>query len=219
LGGSDEDISPLPHLPVPRLVHQQLDALRTAVGVVGVKEYYGLVPAHFSVNIKLLAAYLRDPATPLGDLIAAIAAEYGPQAAPILAQAWEAAAAAMELFPWNATWNFRRAFEKPQRLAHLARVPNASWATPAWQANRRGFYMVTDAKEQHPWLIEDVGQRAMLAGEEFGRAATLLEKASSSCATALRDDLHAQQRDLRLARELSAAIGRDLLSAIRKHVS
>lgn len=208
-GGSGEDVAPLTHVSCPRLVYQQMDALRRVEGVVGIKEYYGLVPGHFSANIALFRACLRSPNAPLASLLNPIAAEYGNLAAPLLLEAWEAVAQAMEYFPWDASWLLRRIFDGT-RSGDCHAVTGASWMTPSWQSNRRGFYMVTDEKEQHPWLREDVGLRARMASQFFERAAKTLERAQRK-ATAKQDDIRLQGENMRTASAISARYGQGLL--------
>jgi hypothetical protein len=207
-GGSGEDVSPLTHLACPRLVYQQLEALRGARGVVGVKEYYGLVPAHFSVNTAIFKAYLHSPESSLEEQIEKIGAGYGPQACEDLIEAWEETAQAMELFPWNASWLLRRIFEHPD--GEWNDVPRASWFTPSWQANRRGFYMITDRTDQHPWLLEDVGLRAVSAAKLFERAAEGLAIAAQ--VTLKADDVLLQLREVRLAAQVAKRFGEQLLA-------
>ena len=209
-GGAGEDIDPLTHLACPRLVHQQLQALHTTVGVTGVKEYYGLVPAHFSVNAAIFKAYLHAPETSLDDVLNAAAAPYGDKARSALLAAWETTAQAMELFPWNASWRLRRIFASSLDEA-WPDVPRASWATPAWQANRRGFYMVTDDARQHPWLLEDVGLRAHLAAHQFQRAAQLLADAQAA-ASSNQIDIGYQQREVERAARVAAHLGAEWLA-------
>jgi len=208
-GGAGEDVDPLTHLACPRLVYQQLAALRDAEGVVGVKEYYGFVPAHFSVNARLFGAFLRQPNASLDDLLTPIAARYGRSAAPVLREAWEATAFALELFPWDASWLLRRIFDGT-RSGDGRSVKGASWMTPAWQANRRGFYMVTDEPSQHPWLREDVGLRALHAARAFDKAATLLERAVQE-AQHEREDVMLQLREVRRAASVSEGYARALI--------
>lgn len=207
-GGSGEDISPLTHLACPRLVYQQLDALRRARGVVGVKEYYGFVPAHFSANAGMFRAYLRNPDSSLNDLIASVAQRYAPQAKELLEQAWEETAQAMELFPWNASWLLRRIFEHPD--GEWKDVPRASWFTPSWQANRRGFYMITDRTDQHPWLLEDVGLRAGSSAALFEKACGLLEKAYAL--DEKESDIGMQLADVRKAAFVAKRFGAQMLA-------
>lgn len=208
-GGSGEDIHPLTHLACPRLVFQQLEAFRRTEGVAGIKEYYGLVPAHFSVNIALFRAYLRDPHAALEALLEPIAERYGKRASPVLREAWEATAQAMELFPWDASWALRRIFAVSPGQA-WPRVPNASWMTPSWQANRRGFYLVTDETDQDPWLREDVGLRAVMAGRAFSRAEALLARAEREAAWG-KDDIKQQWHDVQRAERVAGAFGNSLL--------
>ena len=175
----------------------------------GIKEYYGLVPAHFSVNVSLLQQYLQSPDASLGDLVGQIAAPYGPSAAPALLEAWEWTVSAMEAFPWNASWALRRIFEHPN--GEWQDVPRASWFTPSWQANRRGFYMVTDRADQHPWLKEDVGLRAVRASGLFERAADRLETAAR-LAVKNTIDVQYQLREVRLAAQVSQRFGEQMLA-------
>lgn len=211
-GGSGEDIHPLTHLACPRLVYQQLDTLRHTTGVVGVKEYYGLVPAHFSVNIALFRAYLQTPERSLEQLLAPLAAAYGPAAQPLVLEAWEATAQAMELFPWDASWALRRVFDGT-RMGTKDAIQGASWMTPSWQANRRGFYLVTDEPTQHPWLREDVGIRAELAGRRFAHAAALLTQAESE-ARQQQADLQRQREEVARAAAVAQEYGALLLSGL-----
>ncbi len=201
-GGAGEDIHPLTHLACPRLVFQQLDALRKTDGVVGIKEYYGLVPDHFSVNTALLGNWLNAPDTPLRNLVANVAEPYGSARVPMLEDAWENTATAMELFPWDASWALRRIFDE-SRYGDGRAVCGASWQTPSWQANRRGFYMVTDEPMQSPWLREDVALRARLAARTFETATEQLDNALAT--SGHRDsDLTNQRNDVARAAQVSA---------------
>ena len=210
-GGSGEDVSPLTHLACPRLVYQQLDALQRATGVIGIKEYYGLVPAHFSANAAMMRAWMAHPDAELDTLLDAVAQPYGSQAAGLLLQAWELSAQAMEFFPWDASWALRRIFEKELPLA-LKHVPVASWMTPSWQANRRGFYLVTDEPQQHPWLREDVALRARFAAARFEQAAAVLEQAAG--VATLKEDVLRQRDQVALAARVSASLSASLYSQL-----
>lgn len=207
LGGSSEETEPRLCFPCPRLTYQQLHALRTCPGIVGVKEYYGLQPKDFSVNIEMVRRYLRSGDAPLEELLADIAGEYSPDKNALL-EAWELASWGMELFPWNASWHMRQAFQKP--LDHeWTEVPPGIWPTPSWNANRRGFYMVVDLPKQHPWLKEDVGLRATKAAEIWTKAADLLEQAARS-PSPRQADLARQAADVRHVAAAAKNIGQGL---------
>lgn len=209
--GSGEDISPLTHLSCPRLVYQQLDALRHTQGVVGIKEYYGLVPAHFSANMAMLRAYLHTPDAPSRGLLEQVAGPYGAAVQAQMLEAWELTAQAIEFFPWDASWALRRIFEQGENVSYQ-KIPNASWFTPSWQANRRGFYMVTDETQQHPWLLEDVALRAELAARRFAQATDLLALASEK--TLRPEDVQKQADQAQLAARTAAALAKILFKQI-----
>jgi hypothetical protein len=208
--GAGEDIHPSTHLACPRLVWQQLDALRRTVGVCGVKEYYGIVPEHASANLAMFSAYLRQPEASLAELTAGVAAAYGPTAATALPEAWEETALAMEIFPWDASWALRRLFDGT-RSGDGRAVPGASWLTPSWQSNRRGYFLVTDAPWQHPWLREDVGLRAVQAAERFARAAAQLERIAPDAGPRA-DDVRCQAADAARAARVAHEFGTQLLA-------
>jgi hypothetical protein len=72
--------------------------------------------------------------------------------------------------------------------------------------------MVIDQPMQHPWLKEDVGLRAKKAAELFEQSAALIERAER-CASARRDDLRLQRRDVAHA----AAVGRNFSRGLLAH--
>jgi len=195
--GSGEDIAGLTHMPCPRLVYQQLDSMHRTHGLTGIKEYYGFVPADFSVNISLFNLYLQSPETNLNQLLFEVANEYG-EKEPIL-EAWEMAAQGMELFPYNASWWLRFIISSLD-TQNWKRLKSADWETPSWKSSRRAYYMITNESEQHPWLLEDVNLRANAAGQRFKEAARLLGQAQIIPGKIR--DIQAQKRDLTM---LSAA--------------
>ena len=45
-------------------------------------------------------------------------------------------------------------------IGSRSNIPNATWDTPIWKANRRANFMLTQDKTAHPWLFEDAGSAA-----------------------------------------------------------
>ncbi|MEI8290627.1 MAG: hypothetical protein WCH99_14255 [Verrucomicrobiota bacterium] len=147
----------------PRLIFEQMNGWKDMPGIVGVKEYYGFAPSVFSVNAAMLQAWMKSPSAPLDQLLNEIAAPYGPQAAPLLQQAWEYTAQSVEAYPWDTTyligpigldrhWDGSHDWEPVE-------IISTTWDTPIWKANRRGNFMLTDEPKAHPWLFEDCGLR------------------------------------------------------------
>ncbi len=208
LSGSGEDIHPLTHLAVPRLVWRQLASLADVPEVTGVKEYYGIATDHLSVNTAMLRAWLCRPSASCDELICDVASSYPEAARGPLLSAWRLTADAMEAFPWNASWALRRVFDTDERST-WQEVPTACWMTPAWQSGRRGFYLITDPAPQHPWLREDVGLRALLAARDFAAAAEALRQAEAVAGDRA-GDIPRQRADVERAALVSQRVGQGL---------
>ena len=147
----------------PRLIHEQMLGWKEMEGVVGVKEYYGFSPTTFSVNAAMLKAWMKSPKAALETLLQEIAAPYGEKAAPIMIQAWEYVAQSVEAYPWDTTYLIGpMGLDRGSDGSHSwepVSIPNATWDTPIWKANRRGNFMLTQDFKAHPWLFEDAGLR------------------------------------------------------------
>lgn len=147
----------------PRLIYEQMAGWKEMEGVVGVKEYYGFAPTTFSVNAAMLKAWMHGPTKSLDELLAEIAAPYGPQAAPLVIQAWEYVARSVEAYPWDTTYLIGpMGLDRPWDGGHdwePVTIPNATWDTPIWKANRKGNFMLTEEHKAHPWVFEDAGLR------------------------------------------------------------
>lgn len=147
----------------PRLIYEQMLGWKEMEGVIGVKEYYGFSPTTFSVNAAMLRAWMKSPAAKLETLLQEISAPYGEKAAPRMIQAWEYVAQSVEAFPWDTTYLIGpMGLDRGSDGSHSwepVSIPNATWDTPIWQANRRGNFMLTQEHKAHPWLFEDAGLR------------------------------------------------------------
>ena len=147
----------------PRLIYEQMQGWKEMEGVIGIKEYYGFSPTTFSVNAAMLQAWIKAPGAPLAALLQEVAAPYGPKAAPILIQAWEYVAQSVEAFPWDTTYLIGpMGLDQGRDGAHdwePVSIPNSTWDTPIWKANRRANFMLTQDHKAHPWLFEDAGLR------------------------------------------------------------
>jgi hypothetical protein len=147
----------------PRLIYGELAGWKEMEGVVGVKEYYGFAPSTFSVNAAMLKAWMKSPDAPLDKLLREIAEPYGPNAAPLMIQAWEYVAQHVEAYPWDVSYLIGPlGLDRPWDGSHgwqPVDISNATWDTPIWKANRRANFMLTHDQQAHPWLFEDTGLR------------------------------------------------------------
>jgi len=147
----------------PRLIYEQMVGWKEMEGIVGVKEYYGFAPTTFSVNAAMLQAWMRSPQKSLDELLSEIAAPYGAKAAPSVIRAWEYVARSVEAYPWDTTYLIGpMGLDRPWDGGHdwePVTIPNATWDTPIWKANRKGNFMLTEEHKAHPWVFEDAGLR------------------------------------------------------------
>ena len=147
----------------PQLIYEQMVSWKEMEGVVGVKEYYGFAPSVFSVNAAMLAAWMKSPKAPLDQLLKEIATPYGPNAAPLMIQAWDYVSQHVQAYPWDITYLIGpMGLDRHWDGSHdwePVNIPNATWDTQIWKANRRANFMLTQDKTAHPWLFEDAALR------------------------------------------------------------
>ncbi len=210
LSGTGEDLGPLPSYPCPRLVIEQLRAVATLPGIAGVKEYFGTVTEHISVNERAWQEFLRRPEADYHALLGALAEEYVPRPeatpdehdhlamnrratespiVPHLLAAWEAAARAVEAYPWDVSWRLRHynsvRYDQQTGGGYWSRSFTASlptpWTTPSWESSRGAAYIVSlTTAVVTPRLLEETGLRLERCVEQLERALVLLQRARSA---------------------------------------
>jgi hypothetical protein len=208
LSGTGEDLGPLPSYPCPRLVIEQLRAVAESPGVAGVKEYFGTVAEHISVNERAWREFLRRPEASYADILVPLAAEFGDEAPPALLAAWEEAARAIEVFPWDVSWRLRHynsvRYDQQTGDGYWTRNFTASlptpWTTPSWESSRGAAYIVSlTTAVVTPRLIEETGQRLERCVAHLDRALVDLQRVRSLRSA----DLARQINSVRLFRHLT----------------
>ncbi|NLP83226.1 hypothetical protein HF576_05155 [Microbacterium sp. CFH 90308] len=179
LSSANEEVEPFRRLPVPLVTLRQLRDVERVRGVVGVKEYFGVVPTRFDVNMAAAAAYFEDPLIPEAAALESIAAGWD---APWLVEFWTRASTAYELYPWDSSW-FARQLGRSQPSHELsaatvrgAQSKASEWDTPAWRSTRGSTFMRLTNEEPHPWLLEDVGLRFATAAAEMETALAAFDR-------------------------------------------
>jgi hypothetical protein len=178
LSSASEEVEPLHHVVYPRIVYQQLAALRQVDGVIGVKEYYGSLPDRYDPNLAMAGLVFHEPTVALDAALDRLAEPFGDARDSVLA-AWEAVASGFELFPWDVSWLSREIGRlNPCHGWEAAIIRGQVADSPSWRSSRRSIFMVTaDELGPHPWLLEDVGLRYELAAAKFGQALEWYEQA------------------------------------------
>jgi len=183
----------------PRLVYEQMRGWKEMEGVIGIKEYYGFSPVTFSVNADMLKAWIKSPDATLERLLEEVAAPYGKEAAPIMIQAWEYVAQAVEAYPWDTTYLIGpMGLDRHRDGSHgwePVSIIGTAWQTPIWQANRRANFMLTQEHKAHPWLFEDAGLRLEDSAALAYRAVALFDKAAALGGSQV-DDIKMQRKSI-----------------------
>ena len=210
-GSSGEDVETLHHLACPRLVYQELEAMRNTEGLTGIKEYYGFVPSDFSVNEALFSLYQKSSGKKFQEYIEPIAATYG-DAKQTMMSAWEMSAWGLETFPFNASWRLKFLIKLPAMQTN-PKIPSCNWETPSWRSSRKGYYMMTLEAQIHPWFYEDVGLRASASARKFALAVDLMKKAESI--TSMKEEVALQKQDYMTLMETYKKFGEIMLSSVK----
>lgn len=178
LSRSSEEIEPL-RLIMPRIVYQQIAAVRSVTGITGIKEYYGLLPDRFDPNLAMAGIMFHNPDLGLAEALQRISEDFGAAREGLL-QAWEMTASAFEIYPWDLTWFLRSAgYLNPCHGWNSAYIHAETWDTPSWHSTRRAIFAATTSiLSPHPWLLEDAALR-------FGTAQALFAGAAKACETLL----------------------------------
>jgi hypothetical protein len=195
LSATSEEIQPFT-VPVPRLVWQELAALRSVEGVVGVKEYFGLLPDRADPNLEMAAQVFATPSVRPDAALAAVAAAYG-DAADDMLRAWEASADAVAMFPWDVCWKLRHIGVRPAWHDWQGyRLPGHLVDSPSWCSTRRALFMTTENDDLHPWFYEDMGLRCGLSAQRLDEAAGAATAALPRVPQALREAAAGWLRDM-----------------------
>jgi hypothetical protein len=201
LGSASEEVEPLHHVVYPRIVYQQIATLRQVYGVVGAKEYYGLLPDRNDPNLAMAGLLFCEPTMASDEALGRLAEPFGEARESILV-AWEAVASGFEVFPWDVSWLSREiGYLNPCHGWQAAIIRGQVADSPSWRSSRRSIFMATeDELAPHPWLLEDIGLRYELAATKFGQALKWYERALNQLPPGLTDDVRAWMDDVRVMR-------------------
>lgn len=168
-----EETEPLPSIPTPQLTYSQIHAVMALPGVVGVKEYYGLIPGICDPCLAMAGEVLKDSSLTLEKALGSIAAPYGKQANAIR-EVWQAVTDGYMLFPFDASWWIREVGRADiDHGWYAAFLRGQQCSSPSWDSSRHAIFMVTDDEAPHPSMMEDVQLRCELAGAKFAEATQL----------------------------------------------
>ena len=106
LGAASEEVEPYQYLAHPLVTCRQIAAIAAVPGVLGIKEYYGLVPDKPDPNLGMAGLCFQHPEKSEAELLDMLAAPYGAVAGQV-SEYWRLCSTAQELFPWDISWFVR----------------------------------------------------------------------------------------------------------------
>ena len=196
LGAASEEVEPYTHLSHPLVTVRMLRAISQVPGVVGIKEYFGLLPDQEDPNLNATAMFLADPKLDEPSLLARLAQPYG-QFAGEMARFWTTTSEAMELFPWDSSWFIREIGRSdPVHALSAAFLRGYCAETPSWFSTRDAIFMKVNNDEPHPWMLEDVQLRCELAEERLQIALELGQSILPDFPAGLKEDFQKNLEEL-----------------------
>jgi hypothetical protein len=161
-------------IPCPRLVDEQYLAMTAVPGVVGVKEYFGVLPLVPDLNRAMFAARLARPDATTDQLLDQITARFGHQQGDTQKLCAELSDA-LQVMPFEASWFVRCISQASIDHGWSAAYIHGQMAdTPSWNSTRHALFMKTDDRSPHPDMLEDVQLRCEIAAEHMAAAQRVL---------------------------------------------
>jgi len=161
-------------IPCPRLVDEEYQAMTAVNGIVGVKEYFGVLPLAADLNRTMFTARLKHPEATTAQLLDGITARFGPHQADVR-KICDELADAMQIMPFEATWHLR--LISKANIDHGwqgATITGNMADTPSWNSTRHAMFMQCDDRQPHPDMLEDVQLRCELAADHMAAAEKVL---------------------------------------------
>lgn len=174
-----EELEPL-SIPCPRLVDEEVQAIRSVPGVVGLKEYFGAATDTPDLNLDALSTRLAHPDWTTDQLLNAITERFGEAQGWVLALI-ETTTEAIRLYPWDASW-----FAREVGVASTdhgwsgATVRGQMVETPSWRSTRYSHFMMTTDQQPHPFMLEDVQLRCEACASALEQALPLADALATS---------------------------------------
>ena len=171
MSSANEEIQPLERVATPRLVGEEIDAMYQFNSLSGIKEYYGLIPDRYDPNISMAGLKIMKPGITNEEALIELAAPFGKNSKDVL-RALELSSQGMALFPWDATWRFRKLIDNPAFIWvfhqwNIAHIIGEVAVSPSWKSTRKCHFMLTEEELSDPWLFEDIELRCAASSEKL----------------------------------------------------
>jgi hypothetical protein len=165
----NEELEPL-SIPSPRLADEAYLAIMRVPGIVGIKEYYGLLPEKTDLDLDVLRIRFSGFAGGTDEVLRKIAEPFGEVREKVYAYIGFLSDA-RQMYPWDASWLGREVGKA--KLDHgwaAATIRGEVANTPSWRSTRRVIFMRTDNAQSGFWELEDIQLRCQSAAEATEQA-------------------------------------------------
>lgn len=187
---------PLQRVSCPSLVKRQIDIVRKLPTFVGIKEHYGYAFEKYSSNMIFLTEYLRDPDADTDTLLERTALHYGKKCVKELVEAWKISEVATDFIPFEFVYLYSNICGySPKHNFDVPMVQGVHADTPAWESDRRAYFLITHDIQYHPWALENAALKFKQAGFRFKKMVGLLREALAK-ASDRKDDLKETIEDM-----------------------
>lgn len=180
MGSATEEVEPYISLPTPLATLRALRAVNNAGKLKGIKEYYGNIPDREDPNLRMTSIFFNHPGISDLEALKLVSKPYK-DAAGKIAIYWKYSSEAIEMYPWDISWNSREVGRSdPNHLLTAATLKGVSWETPSWQSNRRSAFMRTvETETPHFWMLEDAQYRFDATAQKIDKALVAAKEASN----------------------------------------
>ncbi|MCK9404416.1 MAG: hypothetical protein M0Q26_13580 [Chitinophagaceae bacterium] len=171
MGTATEEVETYLYLPTPLATLRALRAVNNAGKLKGIKEYYGNIPDREDPNLRMTSIFFNNPDVSDNKAMQLLSKPYK-IASEKIAMYWKFSSEAIEMYPWDISWNSREVGRSdPHHLMTAATLKGVSWETPSWQSNRRAAFMRTvETETPHFWMLEDAQLRYEATAKKIDKA-------------------------------------------------
>jgi hypothetical protein len=171
MGAATEEVEPYQYLQTPLATLRALRAVNRAGKLKGIKEYYGNIPEREDPNLHIASIFFNNPEVTDEEALQLLSKPYK-NAADKISMYWKYSSEAVEIYPWDISWNSREVGRSdPHHLMSAATLKGVSWETPSWRSNRRASFMRTvESEAPHFWMMEDAQLRYEATSRKIDQA-------------------------------------------------
>lgn len=169
---------PLQRVSCPTLVKRQIEIVKKLPTFVGIKEHYGYAFEKYSSNMIFLTEYLKDVGADTDELLRRTAAHYTKDGVDDLVRAWKLSEVATDFIPFEFVYLYSNICGySPKHGFDVPTVQGVHADTPAWESDRRAYFLITHDIEYHPWALENAALKFRQAALRFEKTVELMKNA------------------------------------------